>query len=212
MCEHEPTPAELASLRERIRPYLTEKRYAHTLAVEGEAAYMAKLLLPEREGSIRAAALLHDIAKKLSFEMQLNYIREFDIMEADKTPVMDVAHAFAGAAMVMKHFPDFADRDIVSAVKNHATGRPGMTVFDAIIFLADYIEPTRTHESCRELHDIFHANMNEARTPDERIAVLRGGTVEAMRRTVSYVTGCGGELDTATLDAIAYFEGGGGLR
>ena len=91
------TDADIDKLRRDVAAYLTEKRYRHTLAVEGETAYMAALYMPERENELRAAALLHDIAKKLSYENQLNYIREFDIMIGEKDPVGDVAHAPAGA-------------------------------------------------------------------------------------------------------------------
>ena len=98
----EPSEEELSELRERVRPYLSDERYAHTLSVEGECAYMAKILMPEHEHSLRAAALLHDIAKKQTYEKQLNYIRECDILEMEKGKtriIPAVAHAPAGAAM-----------------------------------------------------------------------------------------------------------------
>ena len=54
----------VASLREAVRPYLKEKRYAHTLSVEAEAGALAKLFLPEEENRLRASSLLHDITKR----------------------------------------------------------------------------------------------------------------------------------------------------
>lgn len=205
------TDREITELRERIRPYLKEKRYMHTLAVEGEAAFMAKLYMPERENELRAAALLHDIAKKLSYENQLNYIREFDIMTDESDPVGDVAHAPAGAAMIKAHFPEFATPDIISAVRYHSTGRPQMTVFEAIIFLSDYIEPTRRHESCINLHDFFHSSVAVAKTREERLLILLEATVRSMTETVRYVRESGQELDEMTVSALCYFESGGRL-
>lgn len=206
------TDADIDKLRRDVAAYLTEKRYRHTLAVEGEAAYMAALYMPERENELRAAALLHDIAKKLSYENQLNYIREFDIMIGEKDPVGDVAHAPAGAAMIKAHFPAFDDPDIISAVRYHSTGRAYMTVFEAIIFLADYIEPTRSHESCRALREKFHREADAAKTMDERLGALCRAVVDAMRSTVYYVRSSGMELDPETLTALSYFEAGGVLR
>ena len=58
------TEADITALRERVRPYLTAKRYEHTLAVEREAEFLGKLYLPEKIMALRAAALLHDITKK----------------------------------------------------------------------------------------------------------------------------------------------------
>ncbi len=205
------TEGELLSLRERVRPYLTEKRYLHTLSVEGEAAYMAARLLPEREGEVRAAALLHDIAKKLSYENQLNYIREFGIISLGETPVGEVAHAPAGAAMIRAHFPEFAEPDILSAVAFHSTGRREMTVFEAIIFLADYVEPTRTHESCKNTRAVFHARFDAAVCREDAVEALRECTVRAMRQTVEYVRKNNMELDGTTLTALSYLENGGEL-
>ena len=37
----------LSSLREQIKPYLTPKRYLHTLAVEEEAAALSGIFFPE---------------------------------------------------------------------------------------------------------------------------------------------------------------------
>lgn len=208
----EPTEQMLGALRERIKPYLKERRYAHTLSVEGEAAYMARHLLPEREGSLRAASLLHDIAKKLSYEKQLNYIREFGIMEADRTPVGDVAHAPAGAALVIRDFPEYAaDAEIVSAVKYHATGHAEMTVFEAIVFLADYIEPTRPYESCRALREFFHSGIETAKTDEEKLSVLRESVMTSLRETIAHVRSNNFELDPETVTALSYFESGGRL-
>lgn len=201
----------LSGLRARVRPYLSEKRYLHTLSVEGEAAYIAARTLTERVGEVRAAALLHDIAKKLSYENQLNYIREFGIISLGAAPVDEVAHAPAGAAMIKAHFPEFADADILSAVAFHSTGRPGMTVFEAIIFLADYIEPTRVHESCKSTRAAFHAQLDAAATREDAVEALRTGTVRAMRQTVEYVRKNNMELDETTLSALSYFENGGEL-
>ena len=209
----EPTVGMLCELRERVRPYMKESRYAHTLSVEGEAAYMAEHLLPEREAALRAASLLHDIAKNLSYEKQLNYIREFGIINKDTYPVGDTAHAPAGAAMVISHFPEYAcDPEIVSAVRYHATGHAGMTVFEAIVLLADYIEPTRRHEDCKSLREFFHRGMEASRTREEKLSVLRESVVKSLSQTISHVTANGFELDPETVAALSYFEGGGTLK
>ena len=210
MLNREPTTEELDSLREQVRPYLTEKRYAHTLAVEKQTAYMAEILMPEHEGRLRAAALLHDIAKKLTYEKQLNYIRECDIINAGTgthVPV-EVAHAPAGAAMVIAHFPQWADPDIVSAVRYHTTGRGGMTMFESIVFLADYIEPTRKYESCRRLYGFIHDNLASGGED-----ILRRALMECMAQTVTYLSesGHGTDIDENTVSALEYLKRCGSL-
>ncbi len=54
-----PDEASLRALAEAVRPYLTEKRYAHTRAVEREAARLGEIYLPDRVNALRASALLH---------------------------------------------------------------------------------------------------------------------------------------------------------
>ena len=58
------TESDISALREKVRDYLTEKRYAHTLAVEREAQFLGGIYLPEKIKELRCAALLHDITKK----------------------------------------------------------------------------------------------------------------------------------------------------
>ena len=200
----EPSDEELSELRERIRPYLSDERYAHTLSVEGECAYMAKILMPEHERSLRAAALLHDIAKKQTYEKQLNYIRECDILEMEKGKtriIPAVAHAPAGAAMVIMHFSEYACDDIVSAVRYHTTGHDGLTMFEAIVFLADYIEPTRKYAECRELHDFVHENLS---CGGERI--LRRALIRCIENTLAHIEG---EPDDDTVKTLNYLQSGG---
>ena len=73
----------LSALREKIRPYLTEKRYVHTLAVEKAAAELGKVYLSDQTEKLRVSALLHDITKKADLEKQLQYCTEFAIMVSE---------------------------------------------------------------------------------------------------------------------------------
>ena len=203
MVLREPSETQLSELRERVRPYLSQERYAHTLSVEGECAYMASILMPEREGSLRAAALLHDIAKKLTYEKQLNYIRDCDILDMSKRKtriIPAVAHAPAGAAMVTAHFPEYADADIVSAVRYHTTGHDGMTVFEAIVFLADYIEPTRKYAECRAVHDYIHEHLCS-----EKECALRCALIRCIENTLEHIEG---EPDADTVETLRYLQSG----
>ena len=52
-------------------------------------------------------------------------------------------HAAASAALAYKGYR-VNDPEILSAIRWHAIGRVGMTALEKIIYLADFIEPTRT--------------------------------------------------------------------
>lgn len=158
----------LAELRERIRPYLKEDRYRHTLEVEEEAARIGAVYLPEKVDKLRVSALLHDITKKDSFEKQLQYAEEFGIILGHT----DVAsprtlHAITAASLAERDFADFVDEEILSGIRWHTTGHDGMSVFESVIYLADYIELTRTFDDCIALRNYFWGSMPAA---DERRA------------------------------------------
>lgn len=140
---------ELVALRAAVRARLSEKRYKHTLGVETAAARLAQAFLPEKENDLRAAALLHDIAKELPTEEQLRLIDEghADVSPAERN-MTAILHAYAAPAVILRDFPTFATEEILRAVACHTAGREDMTVFDKIIFIADYTEDGRTYPSC----------------------------------------------------------------
>jgi len=157
----------LAELREKIRPYLTEKRYLHTLEVEEEAARIGAVFLPDKTEKLRAAALLHDITKQASFEKQLQYCEEFGII-LDRADLESpkVLHAITAAALAEREFPEYADEEILSGVRWHTTGHDGMSVFETVLYLADYIELSRTFEDCINVRNYFWGSMPNA---DDRV-------------------------------------------
>lgn len=162
--------AALCELAEAVRPYLTEKRFAHTRAVEREAARLGEIYLPDRVAALRASALLHDITKKESLEKQLQLCREFGIMteEADLLSP-SVFHARTAAAVARRDFPDFVDEEILAGIRWHTTGRAGMTVFESLVYLADYIEETRTFDDCVRLRTDFYARLRDGADPADAL-------------------------------------------
>ncbi|MBR3415214.1 MAG: bis(5'-nucleosyl)-tetraphosphatase (symmetrical) YqeK [Clostridia bacterium] len=152
----------LSVLRERVRDYLKPKRYLHTLAVEEEAARLGELFLPDRINALRAAALLHDITKRDDLEKQLQYCSEFgiiyDVLEKSSPKLF---HAKTAAELARRDFAEFVDDEIISGIRWHTTGREQMTVFESIVYLADYIEKTRTFPDCVELRRYFWGGIAE---------------------------------------------------
>ena len=54
----------LDALRQAVRSLMSEKRYAHTCAVERMVTRLCMLYCPAEIPELRAAALLHDITKE----------------------------------------------------------------------------------------------------------------------------------------------------
>ena len=133
----------LSDLRIKVGELMSLKRYKHTLGVEKMAAILGDLYLPEKIDKLRAAALLHDITKEYSVDMQLQKCREFGIMVSKQDMLTPKTfHAKTAAAMIPVEFPQFSDDEIISAVRWHTTGHEGMTMMEKLIYLADYIDDT----------------------------------------------------------------------
>ncbi len=167
----------LSRLREQIRPYLTESRYQHTLGVEEEAARIGAIYLPDKIPKLRVAALLHDITKRDTFEKQLQYCEEFGIiLKQGGVAFPESLHAslHARTAMSVAHrdFADLTDEEILFGIRWHTTGHNEMTVFEAIVYLADYIEPGRTFDDCVAVRDYFWNGIEAAGDPRTHVVHL----------------------------------------
>ena len=127
-------------LRDKLAGEMSEFRFRHTLGGEKEAVRLGELYAPDKIPLLRAAALLHDITKENTFEKQLQLCYELGIMLKDSEKSSPkTLHAITGAAVIERDFPEFADPELVSAVRWHTTGKENMSIRDKIIYLADYI-------------------------------------------------------------------------
>ena len=197
------TEEDIIFLREKIRPYLKDKRYLHTLAVEKEAAYLGSIYLPEKIFSLRAAALLHDITKKCDLEKQLQYCDEFGIITDDNDILSPKTfHSKTAAALISKDFPEFCAEDITSGVRWHTTGHEGMTVFEAIIYLADYIEETRTFPDCVTLRKYFRDGIASG---EDKNLVLYRTMIKSFDMTIANLMEEGALIDSDTISARNYY-------
>ncbi|MCR5399268.1 MAG: bis(5'-nucleosyl)-tetraphosphatase (symmetrical) YqeK [Lachnospiraceae bacterium] len=124
---------------------LDKKRFLHTLGVAGTAACIAM----SQGYDIRKAylaGLLHDCAKYMDDSEYVEYCERHDIdMEDVEVSNPGLLHAKVGAYQAHKKY-GIVDGDVLAAIRWHTTGRPGMSELEAIVFLADYIEPGRSHD------------------------------------------------------------------
>ena len=198
------TEENLILLRERIRPYLKQKRYAHTLAVEREAERLGQIFLPEKTEKLRVAALLHDITKKDDIKKQLQYCGEFGIIYCNADLLSPKTfHAKTAAGVAARDFPDVTDPEVISGIRWHTTGHGGMTVFEAIIYLADYIEETRTFPDCVELRDFFYDG--KERSGNGLLRHFTETMVLSFDLTVANLTAEGMQIDSDTISARNYY-------
>ena len=163
------TEEKLSWLREKISATMSEKRFFHTAAVEKMAERIGEIYAPDKVDVLRAAGLLHDITKEYSTEKQLQICREFGIITTKQdilTP--KTFHAKTAALLIPIMYPEFADDEVISAVRWHTTGNAEMTLLQKIVYLADYIDDSRKFEDCVKLRRIFWDACPEKMNKKER--------------------------------------------
>lgn len=180
-------------LREQMKKSQDKKRYEHTLGVTYTAACLAMRYDIDVERA-ETAGLLHDCAKCLSNDKKIKLCKmqsiEINMTEA-KNPFL--LHAKAGAYLA-EHKYGIQDEDILNAIRYHTTGRPGMSMLEKIVFIADYIEPNRTHTSkLPALRKLAFEDLDKA-------------LLEILKHTLLYLRGSEDEIDPMTQKTYDYYE------
>ena len=179
------TKKQIEELRFAVMARMSVERFRHTFNVERTAKCIGEILRVENVNAVRAAALLHDISKEYSEAEHLSLMEKHGVVLLDEDRAVPSAwHAITGPLVVMDDFPKFATEEILSAVRNHTIGSPDMSLFDEIIFLADYIEFGRTHEDCIALRDKFMSQIEKCEYVEEAVLVLHGAVAEALDNTI----------------------------
>ena len=199
---------ELKKVREVISSFLSEKRYSHTLSVEKEALSIADYVFPalnipeKRKNDIRLAAILHDVAKEKSAHEQLELCKKYKI-KINEPPCFPVLHGKTGAHLAKELFG--INDTVFSAIFNHTTGCENMNVFEKIIFLADYIEPTRKAQSCIDVRNFFYSSLDKTGRNNAPY-ILDEAVKKALHETLNYLAVSGNPIDTETVKAYEYLK------
>lgn len=151
---------ELSWLRQKAYAWLDERRIAHVAGCESEAVHLA-MRWGEDPETAATAGILHDITKKLDVQEQLNLCRKYDIICDDaELAAPKLLHAKTGAALAKDLFG--VSDAVAEAIRWHTTGKPDMSLLEKIIYLADYIEPTRDFPGVDRLRELAFEDLNKA--------------------------------------------------
>ena len=110
-------------------------------------------------------------------------------------------HAKTAAALIPSRYPDFAEKSVLSAVRWHTTGRADMTRMEELIYLADYIDESRTFPDCVLLRHLFWSAEPERMSEEEREAHLRAVLIESFDMTVRALMAEGAIISEDTVHA-----------
>lgn len=170
-----------------LKEKLPKKRYEHTLGVAYTAASLA-MCYGEDILKAELAGILHDVAKaKKSSELKddmKGYIDPYTdgayvALIADKAP--QILHAIYAPYLAKKDYK-IEDKDILSAIRWHTTGKKDMTMLEKIVFVADYIEPNR-----KKLPDLDRIRTLSFHDISEAVKVTAKSTIEYLGSQGMYI-------------------------
>ena len=174
---------------------LSERRLKHTLGVAEAAKELAKTHFPALDlKQVELAALMHDYTKEYPPEKQFELCERYgiELTESERlTPKL--LHAKT-AAMIAS--------DVCSAIHWHTTGRPNMTPFEIVIYLADYIEEFREDPDCIKLREFYKKALSKER--DKSVALTKT-LVRSFDTTIKHLLSGQQLIDQMTMEARNFY-------
>ncbi len=181
-------------IQKKLKKELKRERYEHSMGVAYTAAALAMrydvTLMPQAF----LAGMLHDAAKHYSDKelLELCEKKDLPVSEAEQENP-SLLHAKVGAWLARDEY-DVEDEAVLSAIAYHTIGRPGMTLLEEIIYVADYMEPGRDKaKNLEQIRVLAFQNLQKT-------------IYEIARGTISYVKEKKYSLDTSSLAVLEYYE------
>ena len=184
---------EIEKISKKLMKELDEDRYRHTQGVMYTSAALAMRYGADLKKAL-LAGLLHDCAKCIPGHTKIKMCEKYNLEISEierKNP--SLLHAKLGAYLAKDKY-DIEDEEILMAIRSHTTGRPGMSLLEKIVYIADYIEPARNKApNLTEVRKLAFEDLDEC-----MYAILRD--------TLTYLDKNPGDVDSATKDAFAYYD------
>lgn len=139
---------------------ISDELFIHSLGVEETALRLAAAYGIDSEKAA-LAGILHDYGKTFSEDALYQIASKHNIVDAVTLQEPALLHAPVGAWLVEQEL-GIRDRDILDAVKSHTTGIPGMSTLAKIVYLADYIEPSRSCPGVQVLREVALYDLQRA--------------------------------------------------
>lgn len=181
---------------EYLAANLKPKRFTHTLGVAVTAANIAAVHGCDVKKAY-LAGLLHDCAKYLTGNELIEQCKKADIplseVELSNTALI---HGKVGAYFARTKY-EVKEEDILSAIAYHTTGRPGMSMLEKIVYLADYMEPGRNMKcrpySLEKIRKACYTDLDKA-------------LIMVLECCVTYLKKCGDPIDPLTIETYQYYK------
>lgn len=186
-------PKDMGKIRKAMEKTLDKKRYEHTLGVSYTAAALAMRYDADLQHAL-LAGLLHDCAKCMDNGKKTALCKKQGIaITAVEEQNPFLLHAKVGAYLAKEKY-GVEEPDVLRAILSHTTGRPGMSLLEKIVYVADYIEPGR--RQAPGLPEIRHLAFQD----------LDQALLRILEDTLGYLGTIGGEIDPMTQNTYQYYK------
>lgn len=181
-------------LEQAVVKLLKPSRVAHVLGCRDTAIELAKRWGADPTDACRAG-LLHDITKALDGPLQLTLCAEYGIvLDEFSQENTKTLHALTGSLVAERIFGE--NKQVVSAIRSHTTGKANMTTLEKIIYVADYMEPNRDFPGVERLRALAFEDLDKA---------LKLG----LEMTLAMLQEQKKEISPASAEAIAFLQNAG---
>ncbi len=148
-------------IKKYAKTVLSEKRFAHTVNVAEEAKRLATVWGADSDRAY-LAGIIHDIEKEIPKSQALGILAEYGyIPDETEKQNPELLHGKLAAYIARDKF-GIDDDEVLSAVAYHTTGRPGMSLLEKIIYVADFTEPARTYPEADGIRELADNNIDKA--------------------------------------------------
>ena len=172
-----------------LKSNLSEKRFEHTMGVAKTAVELAKIYSADAEKAY-LAGLLHDCYKEKKIDLMLETITKYggvaDVISENSPALL---HGIAGAYFARDCFN--IDEEIFDAIRYHTTGKANMSLLTKIIYIADYIEPTRCFPGVEDVRNLAFSDLDKA-------------IVKSCTNVIIHTVSKGGVIHPDTVNALNY--------
>ena len=145
---------------EILKTRLTPQRLYHSICVAEQAKHLAEIFGGDAEKAY-TAGLIHDIMRYEPPEKMLELIENDGqfLTESEKNITVTL-HAIAGEVFLRKEL-GVTDKDILSAVRWHTTGKEDMSLLEKIIYVADLTSEDREYPDILEVRALAEESLDK---------------------------------------------------
>lgn len=144
---------------EELKKNLSPERYIHSINVMETAEKLARYHRAD-VNKAKLAGILHDCAKEFDESQIRAYINKIGY-KADKIELQQtiLLHGVIGEYLARNKY-GVTDQDVLNAIRWHTTGKAGMSTLEKIIYIADFIEPSRDYNGIEKIREAAFDNLD----------------------------------------------------